>query len=50
MLKEICHMFTYEYAAQSKKNLAINLILTTVKSAIFDFAFIAACFLILLLI
>lgn len=48
MLKELKYMTTYEFASQSKKNLLVNLAMSVAKSALIDAAFLAACFLILL--
>lgn len=50
MIKEIRNMFTYEFASQSKRRLAINLLFNAFRYFILDAAFIAICFLLMLLI
>lgn len=50
MIKEIRNMFTYEFASQSKRRLAINLLFNAFRCFILDAAFIAICFLLMLLI
>lgn len=50
MLRRLKNMLTYEYAVQNRKNLVLNLLLTVGQSVVVDVAFLAGCFLILLLI
>ena len=48
MIRKVRTITTYAYASQSRKNLGLNLLLTAGAAAALDIAFIAACFLILL--
>ena len=48
MLRKVRTIMTYTYASQSRKNLGLNLLLTA-GAAVLDISFIAACFLILLI-
>ena len=47
MLRKVRTIMTYTYASQSRKNLGLNL--TAGAAAVLDISFIAACFLILLI-
>ena len=49
MLRKVRTIMTYTYASQSRKNLGLNLLLTAGGAAVLDISFIAACFLILLI-
>ena len=49
MLRKVRTIMTYSYASQSRKNLGLNLLLTAGAAAVLDISFIAACFLILLI-
>ena len=50
MLRKVRTIMTYTYASQSRKNLGLNLLLTAGRAAaVLDISFIAACFLILLI-
>ena len=50
MIRRLKTIMTYNYASKNHKNLGLNLLLTAGASAAIDIAFLAACFLILLII